>query len=177
MEQRFSFSVESWHEVSYNGWTNLMGCCCQKHSPCSFLLLLATCSCPFLYGSFDSGLALSKPGNGETGDIGKEEKVASSSSPTALPPLLTMISHCSHPDNRTILSYWFNCKCSMASSFLWRTRESTQNKVHIIILLFFKKNPNTIIWEKSSGLQSHKTLATLDIIFIYHNLECVTLNH
>lgn len=42
IKKRFSFSVESCDEGSYNGWSNLMGCCCcQKGSSlCSFLLLL-----------------------------------------------------------------------------------------------------------------------------------------
>lgn len=151
-----------------------MGCSCQKHNPCSLLLLLATCSCCFFYSSFDTGLALSKPVDGETGDIGKE-KAASGSSPTALPPLLTMISHCSHPDSRTILPYWFNCKCSMACSFLLETKR--QHKTKFTLYFFFLKN-NTMIWEKkSSGLQYHKILATPGIIFIYHNLERVILNH
>lgn len=38
------------------------------------------------------------------------------------------------------------------------------------------KPSNTVIWEKSSGLQWNKTLATFHIIFINHKPECVTLN-
>lgn len=144
MEQMVSFSVES---ISYNGWTNLMGCCCQKCSSCSFLLLLATYSWSFHYSSFDTGLAISKAVNGETGGIGKE-KAASSSSAAALPPLLTMISHCSHPDSRTILHTDSTANAAqLAISF---GEQESQHKIQVTLLHLKKKTkPKTKLNHKT----------------------------
>lgn len=139
MEQIFSFSVESRDDTSYNGWTNLTGCCCQKCSSHSLLLLLATCYCSFHYNSFDTGLVISKAANGETEDIGKE-KAESSSSTTALPPLLIMISHCSHPDSRTILQTDSTANAAqLATSF---GEQESQQKIKFPLLYLQKTTPN-----------------------------------
>lgn len=150
-----------------------MGCCCEKHSPCSFLLFLATCPCSFLYGSFDTGPALSKPVNGETGDtIRKGSKQLKSYFPpsTSYHDLSLLPSRQQNNSTTLILLQMQH------GFFVSFGEQERQHKTKFTLLYFFFLN-NTIIWEKSSRLQYHKILATPDIIFIYHNLECITLSH